>query len=292
MQNAGTGVTKHGARLPRRSEGYKESRYMDNPHAPLYTEAPSEKGLVIFIHGFMGSPRHFDDLSEYISGQGYSAASLLLPGHGDSLKNFSSGTRAQWQGHVDAEVERLSREHKSIWLAGHSMGGLLALNTAVRFSDNIRGVFVIASPFKLAIVSAKASLTRVKMIFYRKNHPVKAAYTSHSGIKASPALLWRIAGPAVELKKLMRATSDILKDIHVPVTAVYSLSDELTSFASLEILKSGLHGTHFEQLVLSDALHDYIPEHEQAMVKQAMINMLRQPEGSGAASQQCSMYNV
>lgn len=257
-------------------------------HAPLFMENTDSKSLVMFIHGFMGSPRLFDDLAKSVYHQGFSAASLLLPGHGGSSKDFASGTMERWQRHVDAEIERFSNDYKNVRLVGHSMGGLLALNAAVRFTGLVRSVFMMASPFKLALFNAKAAKTRIKMVFYRKSHPVKAVYLACAGIQSSatfwrdtdagfrmsPDLLWRMAKPGVELKKLMHATIGVLPNVSVPVTAVYSRSDELTSFASLDILKSGLSGIPFDEVLLTDSLHNYFPEHERVLIEQTLLKSL------------------
>ena len=38
--------------------------------------------IVIFIHGFLGSPHQFIDLADFVSHMGYACGALLLPGHG------------------------------------------------------------------------------------------------------------------------------------------------------------------------------------------------------------------
>ena len=247
-----------------------------NKHSPLYKENPEGDGLVVFIHGFMGSPRRFDALADLVYSRGFSAASLLLPCHGGSAKDFASGAMDLWQEHVDSEIERFSGDYNRIWLVGHSMGGLLALRAAARFggSGMVCGVFTIACPFKLALFSVNAAKARPKMIFYRKNHPIKAAYISGNSIRFSLDLLLRIRKPIAELNKLMCSTMEILPQISIPVTAVYSRGDELVSYKSLEILKSGLGDASFDQVRLIDSLHDYAPEHERVIIEQALLRSL------------------
>ena len=238
-------------------------------------EQNDSKGLVIFIHGFMGNTRLFDSFSGLVRQQGYITESLLLPGHGGSSKEFSSSTFEQWQGHVDAEILRASEGAANILLVGHSMGGLLALNAASRLSGHVHGVFLIASPFKLAAFSPKANLTRLKYIFYRKTHPVKAAFLENGGIRFSPFVLLHMIKPYFQLRKCMRETRDRLPDISVPVAAVYSLSDELSDVKSLDILRNGLSGVSLEYLLLSDSLHAYFPPHERPALNRTLIDFLQ-----------------
>ena len=247
---------------------------MDNPHAPQLLINPASSGIVVFIHGFMGSPRQFDRLAEAVRKQGCSAATLLLPGHGGSARDFASSTFQCWQSHVDAEIERFSCDYKNIWLAGHSMGGLLAVNAAVRFGGYVRGIFTVACPFKITTFSAYTIKVRIRQVLSGKNDPIKNAYLSNSSVVPSPSLIWHGRKPAAELKKLMIAARNNLPQVRVPVTAVYSTSDELTSIVSLDILKEGLTGAFFEPVTLTESLHAYYTEHEQSVIEQSQIKLI------------------
>ena len=272
---------------------------MDRSHAPYFLENPAENGIVVFIHGFMGSPRQFDMLAAAVQKQGRSAAALLLPGHGGSVRDFAAGTSARWQDYVDAEVESYSRDYADIWLAGHSMGGLLAINAAVRHDAqapggrapgsrapgaqppgmnmpgaHIRGIFTIACPFKLTTFSAYTMKFRIKQVFSRKSDPAKAAYRDGSSVRLSPGLLWSSVTQAAELKKLMSKARVNLPLLRAPVFAAYSTSDELTSIQSLDILRSELYGAPFEHLLLTDSLHAYYPEHEQSLLESSLLRFL------------------
>ena len=273
---------------------------MDRSHAPYFLENPAENGIVIFIHGFMGSPRQFDKLAAAVQKQGRSAAALLLPGHGGSVRDFAAGTSARWQDYVDAEVESYSRDYADIWLAGHSMGGLLAINAAVRHGEqapgqqppemqtpgagppeerapgaHIRGIFTIACPFKLTTFSAYTIRFRIKQVFSRKDAPARVAYLDGSSVRLSPGLLWSSATQAVELKKLMSKARGNLPLLRAPVFAAYSTSDELTSIQSLDIFRSELSGAPFEHLLLTDSLHAYYPEHEQTLLESSLLSFLQ-----------------
>lgn len=245
-----------------------------NVHKPLFLDNSADKGIVVFVHGFMGSPRQFDKMAENVHCQGYSVASILLPGHGATTKEFSSCTMESWLNHVYTEVERYSRSYDNIYLVGHSMGCLLAINTAIKYSERVRGVLLIACPFKLKGFSVHSLKVRIKQAFYRKSHPIKAAYLAGSSVPLSPSLIWHSAKPAAELKKLILITKDNLPDIHVPVTAIYSSADELVSIDSLDILRTGLKQTAIKYIALSDSLHAYYPEHEQAVIESTLLHCM------------------
>lgn len=243
-------------------------------HAPVYCKNTDSKGLVIFIHGFMGSPVQFACLIDAVHKQGYSTATLLLPGHGGSAAKFASGTYECWQNYVDNEIEQFSKDYDRILLVGHSMGGLLAINTSVKQSKNVCGIFMIACPFIVTKVSTYAIKIRLKQAFSRKSNPIKAAYLNSSSVSLSPNLLWSTIKPSMELKKLMHVAGSNLPKVTAPITAVYSSADELTSIKSLEILKNELHKSLLTEVLISDSLHAYYPEKEQSIIEESLIKAL------------------
>jgi len=260
-------------------EGRDESRRKtkvskSSKHAPVYREHPDSKGIVVFVHGFMGSPQQFSGLFDVVYRQGYSVSALLLPGHGGSAKYFASGTCERWQGHVDGEVERLSQQYRSIFLVGHSMGGLLAINSSVKFGKSVRGLFLITCPFVLTSFSLYALKLRLKQAFSRRNNPIKKAYFDSCSVTLSPDIIWCTGRPSAEVKKLIYITESNLQKVRVPVTAVYSYADELTSMKSLDILKSGLQDIPFKQMLLTDSIHVYYTPQEQSIIEKSLEEFL------------------
>ena len=241
-------------------------------HEPIFYLNPENSTVVVFIHGFMGSPRQFERTAHSVHAQGFSAASLLLPGHGYSVKEFSQSTSEKWQNSVNAEIERFSLKYNKIFLVGHSMGCLLAINAADKYCGKISGLYLIACPFRLKGLSVQSLKVRLKQIFYSKTHPMKATYFNGSSVPLSLSLLWRSAKPAAELRKLMIISKANLHNIRVPVTAVYSSSDEVVSADSLEIFKTALDRTLLTTIDLSDSYHAYYPEHEQSVIESTLIS--------------------
>ena len=244
-------------------------------HNPVFLENPVSGGVIVFIHGFMGSPRQFDKLSQSAHRYGYSAASLLLPGHGGAVRDFSFGTMKRWQNHVCGEIERLCSLYEHIYLVGHSMGGLLAINAAIEYPGHVYGMLLIACPFKLRTVSAHSLAVRMRHVFHRKSHPVKAAYLDGCSIPLRPSLAWCSVKPAAEFRRLMHSTKTSLPNVSVPVTAVYSAADEVVSIGSLETLRAGLGHAALEEIILSDSLHAYYPEHERILIENALLQNAR-----------------
>ena len=248
---------------------------MSEVHKPSFLDCPGSKSIVVFIHGFMGSPRQFDRLADAVRNNGLNALILLLPGHGRTTKEFSSCTYRMWKDYVRSEIDKLSYEFDNIWLVGHSMGGLLALCAAVYPNPNVRGVFPIASPLELTFLSPEDIKVRLIQVFYKDGHHIKDEYLKKSSVPRSPDIFFRSLAPMVEVKKLMLFTEKNLTKIRIPVMAVYSISDELISIKSIKILKSGLTAASpFKYIVLTDSLHAYYTEEEKVIIESALIEFL------------------
>jgi len=241
---------------------------MNSRHEPLFLENKESREIIVFIHGFMGSPRQFDRLAELSHKNGYNALSVLLPGHGGTLREFSSSTYRMWGAHLNSEIERLSECFDKIWLVGHSMGGLLALTVAKRPSKKLRGIFLIASPLELTFLSKEDIKIRLAQVF-------RDDYVGESSVPRSTSLAFHALAPMVEVRKLISVSKSVLPKIQTPVGAVYSVSDELVSIKTLRILKAGLINSSLEYHVIVDSLHSYYTDEEKQIIDEAVLAFVK-----------------
>ena len=64
-------------------------------HTPYIRHTNSQK-VVLCIHGFLGSPRHFDMFIPYIP-EDIAVYNLLLPGHGGNVRAFGRASMKEWK---------------------------------------------------------------------------------------------------------------------------------------------------------------------------------------------------
>ena len=114
---------------------------------------------MLFLHGILGTPHHFDFLLPYVP-ESWSVWSLLLPGHGGTCGDFGRSSMDEWQTSVDEALAELSEKHDKILLVGHSMGTLLAVRAAGKYPGKVSGLFALAMPLKIrfTVKAARASL--------------------------------------------------------------------------------------------------------------------------------------
>src|SRR5450432_1595953 len=89
--------------------GYAEpSARADEPVEPMPASRNMNRSNVrcLLMHGFNGEPVDMWELEERLSELGYAAKSLLLPGHGTSIRDFAQHGWDDWFGHVREEARR------------------------------------------------------------------------------------------------------------------------------------------------------------------------------------------
>ena len=100
---------------------------------------------VLFIHGILGTPRHFDFLLPLLPGT-WSRRAILLPGHGGSCRDFARSSMEEWKACCEKAFTELAAEHERVLLVGHSMGTLLSVYLAEKYPEKVGSIFALAMP--------------------------------------------------------------------------------------------------------------------------------------------------
>ncbi len=106
-----------------------------------YMEAGTSGPVIIFIHG-LGSyapawKRNLEELSKVAR-----CIAIDLPGYGKSDKHPHSGLMSFYAQIVNELAQELNLEH--IYIAGHSMGGQIAITTALLYPTRVKGLILVA----------------------------------------------------------------------------------------------------------------------------------------------------
>jgi pimeloyl-ACP methyl ester carboxylesterase len=107
-----------------------------------YTEEGTGSRTIVFIHG-LGSYlqawiKNVEDLKN-----NYRCISIDLPGYGKSSKQPHSGQMTFYAGIINELIQELKLEN--VVLAGHSMGGQIAISTSLLYPDAVKAL-VLAAP--------------------------------------------------------------------------------------------------------------------------------------------------
>lgn len=120
-----------------------EDRRGDEIEAP-----PREQLACILVHGFNGDPGEMRELEGLLRARGHAASTLLLPGHGSTLRDFAASGWDDWYGAVLAATRTKLEWHDRVVLVGHSLGGALVLAVAAH-EPRLAGVAALCPPVRL-----------------------------------------------------------------------------------------------------------------------------------------------
>lgn len=113
---------------------------------PFLLPGDSPNAALLFIHGFTASPSEVAPTARLINEAGnLTVRGLLLPGHGTNPDHLNNTRWCDWYQAVQEECSALQKDYDRVFLAGLSMGGLLALYAGLRV-DGLQGIISINTP--------------------------------------------------------------------------------------------------------------------------------------------------
>jgi carboxylesterase len=101
----------------------------------------------LLIHGFTGTPKEMRGLGEYLSQQGYAVLDVRLAGHATCPEDMLHVRWEDWVASVEDGWNLLAGSTQQAFVAGLSMGGVLALHLAAHHP--VAGVIAMSTPHHL-----------------------------------------------------------------------------------------------------------------------------------------------
>lgn len=242
-------------------------------HKEYVRLVPGAETAVLFLHGIVGTPRHFDERLPlvHLVPENWSVYNLLLPGHGGSVDAFSGSTMEDWKRYVWKIFDKLASTHRHVILVGHSMGTLFAIQIAMEKGEKIPFLFLIASPIcpKVGVSAVRHS---VGLVFPSQHADPKIQRAmSHSGSVTLTKKVWKYIPWIPNLWDLLaeaRKTKQLLPKLQTKTIVFQSKSDELVSRRSETYLSQCPNA---KITVLANSTHFYYTGPEIRMVQQAFL---------------------
>ena len=101
------------------------------------------KEVLLFIHGFHGNKDNWNDIASYLSSS-FRLIAIDLPSQGDNPPIVARDFSLNAQSHMLASIIK-ALKLKPFVLIGHSMGGGIALNYALKYPHKLKALILIAS---------------------------------------------------------------------------------------------------------------------------------------------------
>ena len=122
---------------------YADSAFFDYGEYTVHyrvKEAASPRGQIMMLHGFAESTYCWENLSALLVESGYTCVLVDLPDFGYSSRETKDTVRLPREEIIHALMVSLSEE--PWYLAGHSMGGYVALSVAQAYPESVKNLLL------------------------------------------------------------------------------------------------------------------------------------------------------
>src|SRR3989338_2510143 len=129
------------------SNNINDVSYPVKPGNGAFTLGNNSEIGVLLTHGFEASPDEVKELAQYLSDRNITVLVVRLKGHGTDIKELDNTKWQEWHNDYENGFNELSNKTKKVVVAGHSLGGALALYIAEQ--KDTAGVVSLAAPIGL-----------------------------------------------------------------------------------------------------------------------------------------------
>ena len=240
---------------------------------------------IVLLHGFLGSHKIWDDYIPVLSSQ-FRVIAIDLPGHGETAAIGYYHSMEMMAQCVKAVLDQVGVRRYVI--AGHSMGGYVALAFSELFPENVKGICLVHSSSYPDSVEKKVERDRV-IALVKKGH--KKAITEIIVSLFTPEKFPKIKNKVIAAKQIAELTTKqsiinslegmkerksrdlILKFAEYPIMFVVGKKDKLIN-----------HDTVFSQvglckypfvLMMEDEGHMGFYEEPQQIIKELVLFVTR-----------------
>lgn len=248
------------------------------PHREYIRLVDGAETAVLFLHGIVGTPRHFDSRLPltHLVPENWSVYSLLLPGHGGTVEDFAASTMQKWKDYVWQTFDDLSQTHRHVILVGHSMGTLFALQLAIEKGEKIPFLLLLASPICPQLTPAAISHC-LDLVFPSQHGDNKIRDAmSASGSVTLTKKLWKYIPWLPNMFALLseaRKTKNLLPELRTKTIIFQSRKDELVARRSAKFLGQCPSVRLF---VLEGSTHFYYTDADICLVQQAFAEACKE----------------
>ncbi len=230
---------------------------------------------VLLVHGLTGTPVEMRFVARRLHEQGFTVSAVQLAGHcGDRSDLLATGWR-DWYRSVEQAALKLRAEVDHLFVAGLSMGALLALELAIERPGEVDGVGLYGTTFrydgwaipKVARLSfllpLACALGYGRDRQFMESHPygiknerirawiVGSMSSGDSGAAGLPGNPFPSLAQLVTLSRRVRRR---LTQVRTPCLVVHSTDDDVASLHNVGVIERRVAGP-VEKVLLDDSYH-------------------------------------
>jgi carboxylesterase len=236
---------------------------------------------VLLLHGLTGTPSEMRFLGDHLNRAGYHVRAPLLPGHGTDIKDLNKTTWRDWFGRAEIDFLSLSAHFEKVFIAGLSMGGLIALWLMANKFGRIGGGAALATPMRFCDWKARcllpfADVTGLKYLV--PDLPKAIDDVALPGGRTHVCYDRDSVVAAASLIRFMKQVRRGLPRIDAPLLVMQSAADTVVDPRSADIICDEVSSTVKEKVLLERSYHTITADVEKELVARTVLEFFeRQP---------------
>jgi carboxylesterase len=233
---------------------------------------------VLLIHGLTGTPTEMKQFGKVIARQGFTVACPELAGHCATIEALSATKWHDWYHSIEVAFDALKEECEHVFVAGLSMGALIALLLAAKKGHQVAGIILLSTTFFYDgwnVPKLKQALLLPLVLYTPLKYFVHWEETAPYGIKDERvrALVHAIlenrdnqaadkigyfktpATVILESVRLIKAAKKSLKNVIVPTLIVHATEDDMASIKNAHYTQANISSETVETFFVDDTYH-------------------------------------
>lgn len=238
----------------------------------IFEERAGGDHAVLLLYGLSGTPFNVTYLAKKLYQAGFSVRIPHISGYGKGVSKHSANKWQDWYAEAAAHFEDLSRNYRSVSVAGLCTGALLAICLAAEKGNRVSSLSLMATPLFLdgwALPWYKFLLPLIihtplrRYLSYVEQDPygIKNAQLRElveSGMKKKGAGIAYSKIPMSkigEMHKLTAAARNCLHSISTPTLILHAEEDDVASPKNADYLEFHLGAASVRKIILKDSYH-------------------------------------
>ncbi len=237
--------------------------YLSQGAKPVFRRGSAAAGCLL-IHGFSAAPTEISWLGDHLHATlGMTTYTPRLAAHGTDPLDMYRARWGDWYASVCDGYEILAGQCDQVYVAGISMGGLLALLLAAADETDITAAAIIAAPviYRARRIAYTRYLKWLKhTVNIADNHPLVETICTEQERRGETVIgrthyrRWSVSALA-ELWNLTQTARRSLPHVSTPMTLLYTRNDNSVSMASIDEIKQHSSSSTIETHIFEQCGH-------------------------------------
>jgi len=228
---------------------------------------------VLIIHGFTGSPHEMIYLGKRLNDEGFSVFIPRLPGHGTNRYDFLNSCWKDWLRTSSDAYINLKASHKRVYIAGLSMGGLLATIIASKYKPE---KIALAAP-AIEVSDWMLKLTPFFKYFIKRIKNKKKKEYEDENMRKLADEYWdsHFIAKLADFHYLQKMAKQRLKDIVSDTLVIVSENDNTVPLSVADLIEKNISAVHKKRVVLKESSHVVVNDIEKEKVSKEIIEWFK-----------------